>query len=161
MIIIGPQNHLWFAEVQKWKDVGKDDPSIFDGPILNMLERKDAKILELESTLTSADTEAEFEDHLKKRIQVEVEYIVISTRTETLTSELLREIRHNLQLKNALSQDIQPPKKQAVKSETQEDVKKIQNRMWRSTTFLMIQLILLLITLYLKFAPQSVEIVPT
>nr|GFA24924.1 WPP domain-interacting protein 2-like [Tanacetum cinerariifolium] len=147
--------------VQKWKDVGKDDPSIFDYPILNMLERKDAKILELESILTSPDTETEFEDYLKKRIQVEVEYIVISTKTETLTSELLREIRHNVQLKNALSQDFQPPKKQAVKSETLEDVKKMQNMIGRSTSFLMIQLILLLITLYLEFAPQDAEIVPT
>ncbi|GKB01769.1 hypothetical protein Tco_0829813 [Tanacetum coccineum] len=67
-------------KVQKWKDVEKDDTSIFDDLILIMLERKDVKILELESTLTSVDNETEFEDHLKKLIQVEVEYIVISTK---------------------------------------------------------------------------------
>nr|GEY33166.1 hypothetical protein [Tanacetum cinerariifolium] len=75
------------------KDVKKDDTSIFDDLILIMLERKEVKILELESTLTSTDNETEFEDHLKKLIQVEVEYIVISTKKlKTLTSEFSREI---------------------------------------------------------------------
>ncbi|GKE53972.1 hypothetical protein Tco_1489128, partial [Tanacetum coccineum] len=66
--------------LREWKDVEKDDTSIFDDLILIMLERKDVKILELESTLTSVDNETEFEDHLKKLIQVKVEYIVISTK---------------------------------------------------------------------------------
>ncbi|GJY36685.1 hypothetical protein Tco_0422063 [Tanacetum coccineum] len=55
-------------EVQKLKDVEKNDTSIFDDLILIMLERKDVKILEFESSLTSADNETEFEDHLKKLI---------------------------------------------------------------------------------------------
>nr|GFD10916.1 hypothetical protein [Tanacetum cinerariifolium] len=54
--------------VKMWKDVRKGDPSIYDDSILNTLERKDAKILELESTLTFTNTEKKFKDHLKKQI---------------------------------------------------------------------------------------------
>nr|XP_043628688.1 uncharacterized protein LOC122600096 isoform X2 [Erigeron canadensis] len=147
-------------EVQKWKDIGKDDPSIFDDSIEDMLELKDAKILELESALISGD--AELQDLLKKIIQAEVEYVVITTTTKRLTEEPLCEIKHNLQRNYISSQEMQTTKKQGEKLETTEDVKKLHNRVCRLTLGAIIQLMLLLVTLfYLKFSPKSVEVVPT
>ncbi|XP_071730292.1 WPP domain-interacting protein 2-like [Rutidosis leptorrhynchoides] len=146
-------------EVQKWRDVGKDDSFILDSSINDMLEIKDAKILELESTLISGDTE--LEDLLKKIIQAEVEYVVITTTTKTLTAGPLSEIKHNLQQKNVSSQDTLGPKKQVAKLEAREDVKNLQKRLCKFVTRFMIQLILLLVILYLKFVPRNVEVVPT
>ncbi|KAM0029412.1 putative WPP domain-interacting protein/3 [Helianthus debilis subsp. tardiflorus] len=143
-------------EVQKWKDVGKDDPLIFDDPILEILELKDAKIFELELALSGVKTE--LEDCLMQIIQADVENVVITTTTKRLTEGPLREIKHNLQQKYVASQGVQATNE---KSETKEDLKKLQNRVCRSTSCFMIQLILLLVTLYLKYSPQSVEVVPT
>lgn len=151
--------YLYFAEVLKWRDVGKDDSLIFDDSIHDILELKDAKILELESTLISGDTE--LEDLLKKIIQAEVEYVVITTTTKSLTAGPLCEIKHNIQLKNVSSQDMQGPKKQIEKLETQEDIKNLQKSLRKFVTRFMIQLILLFVILYLKFSSQNVEVVPT
>ncbi|KAF5815131.1 hypothetical protein HanXRQr2_Chr03g0119651 [Helianthus annuus] len=145
-------------EVQKWKDVGKDAPLIFDDPILEILELKDAKILELERALSSVGVKTELEDCLMKIIQADVENVVITTTTKRLTEGPLREIKHNLQQKNVASQGVQATNE---KSETKEDLKKLQNGVCRYTSCFMIQLILLLVTLYLKYSPQSVEVVPT
>ncbi|MFS7922262.1 hypothetical protein Hanom_Chr03g00247031 [Helianthus anomalus] len=143
-------------EVQKWKDIGKDAPLIFDDPILEILELKDAKIFELGLALRGVKTE--LEDYLMKIIEADVENVVITTTTKCLTEGPLREIKHNLQQKNVASQGVQATNE---KSETKEDLKKLQNRVCRSTSCFMIQLILLLVTLYLKYYPQSVEVVPT
>nr|GEU63648.1 reverse transcriptase domain-containing protein [Tanacetum cinerariifolium] len=72
-------------------DVSQEDNSGKDEDVLV----ESIKGLDSAQEEFARDTETEFEDHLKKRIQVEEQYIVISTKTETLTSEL-REIRHNV-----------------------------------------------------------------
>ncbi|KAK9077635.1 hypothetical protein SSX86_005974 [Deinandra increscens subsp. villosa] len=148
-------------EVQKWRDVGKDDPLIFNDPIQEILELKDAKILKLESALSSGGVESELEDCLMKVIQANVEYVVITTTTRRLTEGPLREIKHNLHQKIVSSQDLQPTKKQDGNLETKESLKNLQNRVCRFSLCFMIQFMLLLVTLYLEFSPQYVEVVPT
>lgn len=136
-------NEKLARELQKLKEVGKDD----------------SKISEPESTLASGEANTKLEDLLNKMIQAEVEYVVISTATESLTAGLLHEIKLNLRQKNIEAS----AKKQAEisKLETREDVKKLRNRVCKITSCVMIQLILLLVTLYLQFSSPSVEVVPT
>lgn len=177
VIVIAYWYYFCFAEVQKWRDIGKNDPLICEDPMHELLEFQDAKILELESVLTSEDTKTELEDTLKKIIQAEVEYVAIKTTTESLTAE----VKHNLHQKNVSSQkldtaedvkkqqngenipsqNMQVSKKQAEQLETREDVKKLQKRVSRFTSCFFIQLILWFVILYLKFSPPNVEIVPT
>ncbi|KAI3703754.1 hypothetical protein L1987_73949 [Smallanthus sonchifolius] len=141
-------------EVQKWRDVGKDDSLVFDDPLH---ELKDAKILKLESMLNSGDVKTELEDRLMKIIQTEVEYVVIATTTKILTEGPLREIkRDNLERKNVSWQE-----KQDEKLETKGDLKKLQNMVCKFTSCFIIMLILLFVTIYLQFSPQNVEVVST
>ncbi|KAI3828385.1 hypothetical protein L1987_02486 [Smallanthus sonchifolius] len=144
-------------EVQKWRDVGKDDPVVFDDPLHEVLELKDAKIFKLESMLNSGDIKTELEDRLMKIIQTEVEYTVIATTTKILTEGPLHEIkRDDLERKNVSWQE-----KQDEKLETKEDLKKLQNRVCKFNSCFIIMLILLFVTIYLQFSPQNVEVVPT
>ncbi|KAI3703120.1 hypothetical protein L6452_28876 [Arctium lappa] len=130
-------------ELQKLKEVGKDD----------------SKISELESTLASGEANTKLEDLLKKMIQAEVEYVAISTTTESMTAGLLHEIKLNLRQKNI---EVSAKKEaESSKLETREDVKKLRNRVCRFTSCVMIQLILLLVILYLQFSSPNVEVVPT
>ncbi|KAL8264228.1 hypothetical protein R6Q59_022358 [Mikania micrantha] len=148
-------------EVQKWRDVGKDDPLIINDPIHEIIKLKDAKILKLEQALSSGGIRTEVDDCLMKIIQADVEHVVLSTTTKILTEGPLCEMKDNLQQKHISLQDLQATKKQEWNLETKENLKKLQNRVSRFTSCFMIQFILLLVTLYLKFSPQKVEIVPT
>ncbi|KAD6453952.1 hypothetical protein E3N88_08658 [Mikania micrantha] len=58
-------------EVQKWRDVGKDDPLTFDDLLHEILDLKDSKILKLESVLNSGDITTKIDDLLMKMIQTE------------------------------------------------------------------------------------------
>ncbi|XP_076903141.1 uncharacterized protein LOC143558118 [Bidens hawaiensis] len=149
-------------EVLKWRDVGKDDPLIVNDPLHEILELKDARILELELelALSSEGFKTEVEDCLMKMIQADVENVVITATTRRLIEGPLHEIKRKLQQKTVLSEDLQT-KKQDDKLETKESVKKLQSRVCRFTLCFVIQLILLFVTLYLKSSPQVVEVVPT
>ncbi|CAH1444245.1 unnamed protein product [Lactuca virosa] len=142
-------------EVQKWKDIGKDEsePLTFDDSIRNILELKDATISELESAITSADTKTELDELLKENIQAEVEIVAITTTTKSL----MHEMKHNLQ------DDVKKleNKKVLKKQETEEDVKRLKNRVCRLSSCLLIQLILLFVTFYIEISSQKVELVPT
>ncbi|XP_076902612.1 uncharacterized protein LOC143557421 [Bidens hawaiensis] len=147
-------------EVLKWRDVGKDDLLNTNDPLREILELKDTKILELELALSCEGFKAEIEDCLMKMIQADVENVVITATTRRLIEGPLREIKHRLQEKSMLSEDVQT-KKQDNKLETKESVKKLQSRVCRFTLSFVIQFILLFVTLYLKSSPQIVEVVPT
>ncbi|KAI3496763.1 hypothetical protein L1887_39138 [Cichorium endivia] len=138
-------------EVQKWKDIGKDEPLTFDDSINDMLEFKDAMIKELESTITSEDTKTDIDFLLREKIQAEVEIVAITTATKSLITGPLNEIKFNLQQENT----------QTKKLETKEDVKKLLNRVCRISSCLLIQLILLFVTFYHEISSQKVDLVPT
>ncbi|KVI02389.1 WPP domain-interacting protein 2-like isoform X1 [Cynara cardunculus var. scolymus] len=126
-------------EVQKLKEVGKDD----------------SKISELEFTLGSEEVNMKLEDLLKKIIQVDVERVVLITTSERNWHEIKLILRQK---------DIEASaKKEALNSkmETREDVKKLRNRVCKFTSCVMFQFILLLVTLYLQFSSHNMEIVPT
>lgn len=124
-------------EVQKLKDVGKDD----------------SNLSEPESTLASGEANMNVEDLLKKTIEAEVEYVAIRTTTESLTAGMLNETKRQKNIGIASNEN--------SKLETREDIKKLQNRVCKFTSCVVIQLILLLVTLYLQFSSPNMEVVPT
>ncbi|KAK1417971.1 hypothetical protein QVD17_27107 [Tagetes erecta] len=143
-------------EVQKLRDVEKADLLTFDDPLHEILELKDAKILKLESILNSGDVKTKLEDRLMNIIQTEVEYAVITAATKVLTEGVLNEVEaDDLQQTDVSSH----AKEQDEKLETKEDLKQLQNRVCKFTSCFIIMLILLLVTFYLQFFTQNVEVV--
>lgn len=144
--------------MQKLREVAKDELLTFDDRLHEILELKDAKILKLESMLNSGDVKTKLEELLMNIIQTEVEYVVITAKTKVLTEgPLLCEVEHDdLPQTNVSSHT----KEQRVeKFETKEDLKKLQNRVCKFASCFIIMLILLLVTFYLQFSPQNVEVV--
>ncbi|KAI3675694.1 hypothetical protein L1987_85286 [Smallanthus sonchifolius] len=156
-------------EVQKLRDVGKEDilSSDDDGFKPNdahlqskleeafiMLELKDTKISELESTLNSSKIKSEYEELLTRRIAAEVEYLVISKSIQNLKADHMGRIDLTVEQKNASATT-------TTLEHEQEDAKKLGNRVWRYATSFIIQLILLLYIFVLKFSSESAEVIPT
>ncbi|KAI3810121.1 hypothetical protein L1987_19730 [Smallanthus sonchifolius] len=157
------------GEVQKLRNVGKDDILSSDDVFkpndahlqskleeaLIMLELKDTKISELESTLNSSKIKTEYEELLTRRIAAEVEYLVISKTIENLKAGHMGRIDLTVEQKNVSA---------TAAEHEQEDAKKLGNRVWRYACSFIIQLILLLVVFYifvLKFSSKTVEVIPT
>lgn len=171
-------------EMQKWKDIGKDEPLTLDDSIHDMLELKDAMITELESTITSGNTKTDLDDLLKEKIQAEVEIVALTTTTKNLITGPLHEMKLSSQPKNLQAEKLETNEdvnklqnkvlkkhetedvkklqnKVLKKQETEDDLKKLQSRMCRLSSCLLIQLILLFVTFYLEIPSHKVELVPT
>ncbi|KAD3067271.1 hypothetical protein R6Q59_018649 [Mikania micrantha] len=157
-------------EVQKLKDVGKEDMLSTDDwaqpPLesneahlvsklekaFNMLELKNIKISELESTLNSTKIINEYEELLTRRIAAEVEYLVISKTIQNLKAD---QTHLTTEQKNVSVTATAPEL---------EDAKKMKNRVRRYVICSIIQSVLLLVVLYifvLKFSSKIVEVIPT
>ncbi|KAK9057153.1 hypothetical protein SSX86_024520 [Deinandra increscens subsp. villosa] len=164
-------------EVQKLRDVGKEDVLSSDDWVqppgfqsndahlqskleeaFVMLELKNTKISELESTLDSTNIKNEYEELVTKRIAAEVEYLVIS---KTIQSLKAGQIDLTAEQKNisatATTAAAAPPEL--------EDAKNLKNTVWRYVFRSIIQLVLLLVVLYIfvsKFSfNKTVEVIPT
>lgn len=163
------------AEVQKLRDVGKEDIVSSDDGVQSpglksdyahlqskleeafvMLELKNTKISELESKLDSTKIKAEYEELLTKRISAEVEYLVISKTVQNLKAG---PIDLTVEQKNvSATASVTTPVQEF------EDAVKLKNKVWRYVCCFMIESILLLVVLcifVLKFSSKSVEVIPT
>lgn len=112
-----------------------------------MLELKNTKISELESTLKFTKIKTELEEFLTQRIAAEVEYLVISKTVQNLKTGHIDRIN--------LEDD---------PDEMKEDTKKLKNRVRRYASCFIFQSVLLLVILYmfvLRFSSKTVEVIPT
>ncbi|KAI3510161.1 hypothetical protein L1887_25692 [Cichorium endivia] len=151
-------------EVQKLKDVGKEDTLSSDASFKSsnikieearvMIELKNAKISQLESMLNYGDIKTDYEELLKQRITAELEYLVISKTIQDLKKG------HIDQINNLMVQQ----KKLAVQEEVQlEEAWELKNRAWRYGLCFMIQMVLLVVVVYvfvLQFSSQN-KVIPT
>lgn len=171
------------TEVQKLRDVGKEDKDWVQPSGLNfveeefqsiksndihlqnkleealvMLEIKNTKISELESTLNFEEINIKHEELLMQSIAAELEYLIISNKIQNLKADLDR-TNHTVQQKN-----VQEQVQLENTGETKEDTRKLQNRIGRYAFCFTIQSVLLLVVLYLfvlRFSSQNVEVIPT
>ncbi|KAK1440159.1 hypothetical protein QVD17_05984 [Tagetes erecta] len=157
-------------EVQNLRDVGKEDIVSSDDwnqcyshlqskleEAFVMLELKNTKIAELESTLDSTKIKTEYEELLTKRIAAEVEYLVISNTVQNLKA--CPPIDLTVEQKNVCATASVTTPVQEL-----EDAKILKNKVWRYAWCFMIESILLLVVLcifVLKFSSKSVEVIPT
>lgn len=151
-------------EVQKLKDVGKEDTLSSDESFKSsnikideariMIELKNAKISKLESILNYGDIKTDYEELLMKRIAAELEYLVISKTIQNVKEG------HMDQINNLMVQQ----KKLAVQEDVQvEEAYKLKNRVWRYGLCFMIQLVLVFVVVYmfvLQFSSQN-KVIPT
>ncbi|KAI3769085.1 hypothetical protein L6452_00182 [Arctium lappa] len=136
-------------EVQKLRDVGKEDPL-----------SNDTKISELESILNFGNMKIEHEEILKQRIAAEVEFLVISNTIQNLKTGYKDQINHTVQQKNVAS-----PVPEEVKVEDEgETARKLRKRACKYAFWFVIQLVLFLVVVYvlvLQFSSQNLEVLPT
>lgn len=147
-------------EVQKLRDVGKEDPL-----------STDTKISDLESILNFGNMKIEHEEILKQRIAAEVEFLVISNTIQNLkTTGYKDQINHTVQQKIvpvSVSVPVSVPEKvpKEVKVEDEsETARKLRKRVCRYAFWFVIQLVLFLVVVYLlvlQFSSQNMEVLPT
>ncbi|XP_071698563.1 WPP domain-interacting protein 2-like [Rutidosis leptorrhynchoides] len=170
-------------EVQKLRDVGKeetmpsDDCVEFQSNTINdvhlqskleeafvMIDLKNSKITQLESTLNYKEIETAFEELLTERFAAELEYLVILKTVENLKEGLDLTNITVQQHKNigvAMTREQVPT---VDVEETNEDSWKLKTSVCRYASCFTIQAVLLLVVLYmfmLQFSSKTVDVVPT
>ncbi|XP_071725729.1 WPP domain-interacting protein 2-like [Rutidosis leptorrhynchoides] len=167
-------------EVQKLRDVGKEETlssdDWFKSNKINevhlqskleeafvMLDLKNSKIAQLESTLNYKEIETEFEELLTQRTAAELEYLVILKTVENLKGGL-NKTSITLQQKNIAAATTPELVHTADAGETKEVSWKLKNKLYRYTYCFIIQSVLLLVVLYmfvLQFSSKTVDAIPT